>query len=135
MPEFILDRGSQSERFKHLDTFTQGYVTAAFWTEGADGNACDGASLDDLAPEAWQSFIDDCRDFQEANQNLLERASETRGDYDAERAGIDFWLTRNRHGAGFWDRGLGEVGNELTKNAHPYGEVNLYRGDDEKIYA
>ncbi len=46
----------------------------------------------------------------------------------------DFWLTRNRHGAGFWDRGLGELGNRLTELAHTYGSCDLYIGDDGLIY-
>ena len=46
----------------------------------------------------------------------------------------DFWLTRNGHGAGFWDRGLGSVGDELTKNAKPFGSVDAYVGDDGKVY-
>lgn len=49
-------------------------------------------------------------------------------------AGIDFWLTRNGHGAGFWDRGLGDVGTRLTCAAHNYGSVDLYAGDDGLIY-
>jgi hypothetical protein len=51
------------------------------------------------------------------------------------QAGHDFWLTRNRHGAGFWDRGLGDAGRMLTEMAHPYGECALYVGDDALIYA
>ena len=35
------------------------------------------------------------------------------------------WLTRNRHGAGFWDRGLGRVGDILTEVAHSFGEAYL----------
>ena len=27
------------------------------------------------------------------------------------------------HGAGFWDRGLGEVGDKLTALCRPYGEA------------
>ena len=46
--------------------------------------------------------------------------------FDARTAGFDFWLTRARHGAGFWDRGLGAVGDKLTKAAHVYGSVDLY---------
>ena len=34
----------------------------------------------------------------------------------------DFALTRNRHGAGFWDRGLGDIGARLTEAAHAYGD-------------
>ena len=50
------------------------------------------------------------------------------------QAGHDFWLTRNRHGAGFWDRGLGERGQRLTDAAHVYGESYLSIGDDGKVY-
>lgn len=44
---------------------------------------------------------------------------------DPAQVGHDFWLTRNRHGAGFWDRGLGERGDYLTAMSHPYGECHL----------
>ena len=40
----------------------------------------------------------------------------------AELAGHDFALTRNGHGTGFWDRGLGEMGDMLTEECKPYGE-------------
>ena len=47
----------------------------------------------------------------------------------------DFWLTGNRHGAGFWDRGYGADGDTLTEAAHGYGDVDLYVGDDGQIHA
>jgi hypothetical protein len=50
-------------------------------------------------------------------------------------AGHDFWLTRNGHGAGFWDGDLSEdVGNALTEAAKKFGECHLYVGDDGQIY-
>ncbi len=52
---------------------------------------------------------------------------------DDEMAAHDFWLTRNNHGAGFWD-GDWKTGYKLTKVSHKYPEVNLYVGDDGKIY-
>lgn len=52
-----------------------------------------------------------------------------------DRAGHDFWLTRCGHGAGFWDRGLGDIGCKLTEAASVYGSVDLYIGDDGLIYA
>jgi hypothetical protein len=51
--------------------------------------------------------------------------------------GHDIWLTRNRHGAGFWDRkeyaenGLGE---RLTKAAASLGDCEVYCGDDGLLY-
>lgn len=56
-------------------------------------------------------------------------------DRDAGQTGHDFWLTRNGHGTGFWDRGLGEVGDRLTTACKVYGEVDLYVGDDGELYA
>lgn len=51
-----------------------------------------------------------------------------------EQVGHDFYLTRNCHGAGFWDRGNGKMGDELTELAHPYGGFELYLGDDGLLY-
>ena len=78
-----------------------------------------------LRAEAW--------DFFTANLLLLEYAV-IKYPYHYGRAGHDFWLTRNGHGAGYWDRGLGEVGDALTTAAEVYGSCDLYVGDDGKIY-
>jgi hypothetical protein len=41
----------------------------------------------------------------------------------SEYFGHDFYLTREHHGVGFWDRGLGELGEYLTKIAKSYGSA------------
>jgi hypothetical protein len=46
----------------------------------------------------------------------------------------DFWLTRNGHGAGFWDGDYPEKGDALTELAKKFGEVDLYVGDDGVLY-
>lgn len=51
--------------------------------------------------------------------------------YDWEQLGHDLWLTRNGHGVGFWDRGLGELGSDLTKAASAMGEQWLYTAEGE----
>lgn len=48
--------------------------------------------------------------------------------------GHDFWLTREGHGAGFWDRGLGVVGDRLTEACKSYGGYDLYIGDDGMVH-
>jgi hypothetical protein len=56
-------------------------------------------------------------------------------DGELEHAAHDFWLTRNRHGSGFWDGDWpAAVGERLTVAAHKAGERNLYVGDDGRIY-
>jgi hypothetical protein len=53
----------------------------------------------------------------------------------AEQAGYDFWLTRNGHGAGFWDGDWPEpAATYLTKESKKFGTANLYLGDDGLIY-
>lgn len=117
-----------------LDDFQQAYVTAALWSSTDDeGEPLDRAyEIDDIATPTRQQMADDCDDFRTANAQLLDQAYE--GGYSEEQAGHDFWLTRNGHGAGFWDRGLGEVGQALTKSSKVFGEFDLYVGDDKMIH-
>lgn len=144
MPEFHLDVHDAYPSWRALDEFTQGYISGLFFTEMEHGTDSDShnhevhsslpgdVTFADLAPEALAACIEDCRDFQEANEALLEQACAVDG-YSMERAGTDYWFTRNGHGAGFWDRGLGEVGDKLS-DACRYSTVDVYLGDDGKVY-
>jgi hypothetical protein len=128
MPQFI----TQATIRPDLDAFTRAYVECALWLmHDEDGDDCD-AFDGELSEEAYTRIIADCSDFQASNRDALTTAEEL-GE-DASRAGHDFWLTRNGHGAGFWDRGLGDVGDRLTDAAHAYGEADAYIGDDGKVY-
>ena len=141
MPEFQIDLGDMPATFRALDSFTQGYIEAAFWTEsGEPDSPCYEKALSDLAPITLASMIEDCVNFQELAQADLEKAYDyTPSNYDAAHAGHDFWLTRNGHGAGFWDRGFGDlrtetVGGRLSRDAKSFGGCDLYQGDDGLIY-
>lgn len=131
-----------------LDRFTYAYIECALWSSMDESDPETGGepmdanySIDDLAPTTLAKMVADCADFQEANAAFLDQAydSDAYGNDEwpgDEQAGHDFWLTRNGHGAGFWDRGLpGELGDILTKASHAYGSCNLYVGDDGLIYA
>jgi hypothetical protein len=123
------------------DHFLIAYIDAALWSSTDNSTLQGGDPLDanytmaDLAPETLETMRADCARF--ARENAADIAEGTAGrDFTVdERAGHDFWLTRNRHGAGFWDGDWPEaVGARLTAAAHAFGEVNLYVGDDDKIY-
>ncbi len=113
-----------------LDEFTRTYLEAALWSStDDDGEPLDGLyTADDLAADCVRQAVEDCTAFQADNADDL-------AGIDAGQAGHDFWLTRNRHGAGYWDRGLGAVGTRLTDAAHVYGSCDLYVGDDGQIYS
>ena len=114
-----------------LDSFTKAYIVCALWSSNDDKTPSGGEPLDknytifDLTMDALKSIKQDCENFQREHGALLATAYGV-SPYDEPAAGHDFWLTRCHHGVGFWDRGLGEVGEALTKAAHAYGEANLY---------
>lgn len=119
-----------------LDAFQRGYLETALWssTDNADdsgGSPLDeNYSIDDIAPDALAQMLKDCDNFQEENAALLAKAG------DDSQNGHDFWLTRNGHGAGFWDRGYpSKVGDGLSKSCKAYGSVDLYVGDDGLIHS
>lgn len=130
-------------KYTDLDTFTRAYIQTAIWSSTDD----DGTPLDrnysesDLSPEVLTRMAEDCRKFQEENAETLSAAIAT-GDVvcgpDFEEyghAGHDFWLTRNGHGAGFWDGDWPEpYATALTDAAHAFGSSDLYVGDDGQIY-
>jgi hypothetical protein len=114
-----------------IGKFTLAYLECALWSSTDDeGNECldENHEINDIAGPTLARMIEDCVAFQEAESDDLE-------EIDPSQAGHDFWLTRNRHGAGFWDRGLGEIGKRLTDAAHAYGSFELYVGDDGKVWA
>jgi hypothetical protein len=101
-----------------FEAFYRAYIEAALWSSNTeDGTALDqiDAELEDTTQAAMRR---DCQRFYAANQHLMN---------DPAQGGHDFWLTRNHHGTGFWDRdNLPEdVGEALTQAAHAFGEVNL----------
>ena len=114
-------------------TFFHAYVMCALWSSTDNADDSGGEPLDknygsaDIAPEAQAAMRDDCDMFVDTNR--VDLASMT-----DEQAGHDFWLTRNGHGAGFWDRGLGELGDRLTKASEAFGECNLYVSDNGRLY-
>jgi hypothetical protein len=110
------------------------YLDAAIWADlrDADGNPLDDLyDHTDLHPDAIATATLDVIDFlttahQEGLLDQLEAAEVT-----TDQIGHDFWLTRNRHGVGFWDRGLGQLGTDLTNLAQPYGEQYLFILEDK----
>jgi hypothetical protein len=107
----------------HLRAFQMGYTECAEWADAPEGNDAE------LSDEARDTLNHQAEEFYRSHVGDLDQAYEEHG-RDYAHLGHDFWLTRNRHGAGFWDRGMGDVGDRLTDAAHGYGSACLYVGDD-----
>jgi len=131
-------RASEASSHK-LDTFCLAYVEAALWSSTDESRPDGGDPLDknysikDIDSETLDAMRQDCADFQEQNEKLLAEAYDHEK-YDASYAGHDLWLSRNGHGAGYFDRNLGDVGERLQDAARALGNFDLYVGDDGKIH-
>lgn len=115
-----------------IDATTAAYIECALWSDtGDDGEPLDATySACDLAPETCETMRATCASFLHAAWD----ADLDLSPIEPEQIGHDFWLTRNGHGTGFWDRDLGELGDRLTELCRPYGESHLYVGDDGSLY-
>ena len=117
------------------DDFMRGYVEGMLWANtfierpGEDESESEDVAYWYQSPGRWWEDtpvdLDDAETFWEAfGYVLLSLDYGKRGENwpSAELAGHDFALTRNGHGTGFWDRGLGAIGDMLTDECKPYSE-------------
>lgn len=120
-----------------LDLFTLSYLKTALWASTDDNGRPleDKYDIDDIAPESLKIIVNDCKAFQEDNQSLLASRHLLKRCCPLSQGGHDFFLTRNRHGAGFWDGDWkDDAGKILTQSAKVYGSQDVYIGDDGKLH-
>jgi len=99
------------------NAFIAAYIEAIYFTDTGDMDQPEtGAELD--ADFLRESIVDCLAMFSRIECYL--------SDDNIEQAGHDFWLTRNHHGVGYWDRPevYGQWESEmLTQVSQSYGEV------------
>lgn len=126
-PYYLEDMQNLARR----DPLVWAYLGAALWASCAPGSDRSleesGYSVYDIAPGTLAVVIADCWEFEADHASLISGRE--------DEAGIDLWLTRNGHGAGFWDGDWPEGGATLDAAARALGEFDLYPGDDGKLYA
>lgn len=112
-----------------LDTVVSAYLDACAWSSSAatDTEEFDNLEGFEFSEEAFNTARDTCEAFIEAASLKLAAAG-----LDDAAVGHNLWLTSARHGAGFWDLGLGELGDELTAIAQTF-PLEAYLSDAEEI--
>ncbi len=123
---------------KH-DEFTLAYLECALWSSTDESDDSGGEPIDknygieDIYKDTLTRMIADCEKFQHDNQNDIDDDC-CHADNATTQAGHDFWLTRNGHGAGFWDGDWSiPVGARLTKASKEFGECDLFVNDIGQI--
>ena len=89
------------------------YYDTLIWSQNGD-------TMPYIEPTDWEG---DVVEFFIKNAELLTTTEPWA--HDPAQAGHDFALTRNGHGAGFWDHDAGEDGDALTESAEWFGEFNI----------
>ena len=103
------------------------YMKCAAWSSTDEiGEPLDSYQFSDDAEKRMRADLD--LFCEEMTPELEEEYEESGG--TPEQFAHDFWLNRNRHGAGFWDRGLGELGDKLTKMAKVHCSCDLYLNEE-----
>ncbi len=119
----------------HRDSFIKAFFACALWATNDNADPSGGEPLEnnfsesDFDPMTKAKLTIDCQLFMDAQSVNIT-------DHPAEDAGHDFFLSRNGHGAGFFEHehGTKEQGNALQEAARSFGEASIYVGDDGKLY-
>lgn len=106
----------------------EGYLECALWSSLDDNQQPLDANFDleSFTTDAMACAIADCNAFKKLAGDRLNNVEES-------SIGHDFWLTRNGHGAGFWSRDLGKIGDDLTDICKQFKELNCYVNDNGMI--
>jgi hypothetical protein len=123
-----------------LERFTDACFVALYFTDAGPDSVI--ATNHELSEETRLDLMADCRSWWHrfgcfvTIEKCVSYVALPDGSTIEEQAGHDFWLTRNGHGAGFWDGDWPEPYAEMfTEGAKSYGEFQPYLGDDSLIYA
>lgn len=111
---------------RDLTTIAAHYITAILFTDSGSADD-DLTGKENFSEQAIEAIKADCAEFVKLAGDLLTP------EWTDEQIGYDIWLTRNGHGAGFWDRDLPN-GDALTAITDTMGPLTAYVGDDGLIY-
>lgn len=132
-----------------IEDIVDGYLEAQLWA-GLDADRYDdygnsptldeNYDRDDLSPEYVAAVTEELTEVV-AQHPLAVRMYLNNRSFDLSHGSVssyfghDFYLTREGHGTGFWDRYLGDLGRYLTDIAKSYGEASYLYDDGTGVLA
>lgn len=151
MPQFILS-GADTSDFRALPQIAQGYIMAMLWTseealttEDEDSEeprpTVAEVSFDLLSLGSLAACLDTCADFAKLAAKPIAQALAMGSQGGLEQIGHDLWLTSQGQGVNFADRDSDFYGSQSIRDAldaicdaHFRGDVDVYAGEDGRIY-
>lgn len=113
-----------------IPTATHHYLYAALWTEELEAKF----DVEDFMPTTVGHAAKDIQEFIHKAGDLLVPYAEHFGDKASEQLGHDFWLSRNGHGAGFFDHKLGGVEQQLQDIARKFPERHVWDSETGTLF-
>ena len=130
MPQFYPDFSPSG-----LSDFATGYLECAEWTDleslserWLEETGTEMPEIQGWSPDAIKQAVDDCTAFESSNAEDLATYYAISGRNEGS-AGHDFWLSRNGHGAGYFDRGNDPVFDRLQSAARTWSSRDVYVSD------
>jgi hypothetical protein len=123
---------------RELTVFEESYLECALWSSHQDStddedNAMfdfDNKSISDFDEKTLDELLAWANKFYSDNEALI-----LESELDDSEVGHSLWLSQNGHGAGFFDYMDDTGACDKLHELAIYNEVQLYIGDDEKIYS
>ena len=111
----------------NIDEILNSYLETALWAEESEENDLKDKTIYDVDKESVvNSKIEIYNFIKKAQQEAPDELSA----YDSKALGHNLWLSRNGHGAGFFDDNNDKLQN-LARSIKP---VDIYLGNDGKVY-
>lgn len=115
----------------NINEIVKHYLYAALWTAELDSKH----DADDFGfGEQYYEAVRDIGDFLNKAVRFLGPYEEHFGKETESQLGHDFWLSRNGHGAGFFDHSLGGSEQELQKIARAFSERYVFESEAGNVF-
>lgn len=104
------------------------YLETALWADAEEGDEqMKSKTIHDFDPQSKAQALKDIQDFTSKASQI---APDELASYDDSQLGHNLWLSRNGHGAGFFD----DNNDKLQDIARNMKDKYIYVGDDGKVY-
>lgn len=111
----------------NVDEVLNSYLETALWAESDENNELYSKTVYQFDKASIQEAKNDIIQFL---QIAKQQAPDELNTYDATGIGHNFWLSRNGHGAGFFD----DNNDQLQEIAKKFNQADIYVGDDGRVY-
>jgi hypothetical protein len=122
---------TNKEKQEIINQILEHYLICALWTDEEhlrEENENVDLNIYNISTVSKIKCIEDIKKFLKLAGNAVKNIS-------PEMLGHDIWLTRNGHGAGFWDRGYNEnISKKLCESAKELKGSDIYLGNNGIIY-